>query len=450
MRWSAWLVIVATFACGRSPSSSSGDGGTIEDASPDDGAANDGPEADANADGTPLPVIPPAYECDVHQPGMVKVRTYTPSSTLLIHNVFGSLITRTTSGPTAIVDVLVPGCGSVTMIGPGIYHTVTHVRGGDDLWIATPPDLPQPGQGPARVYIDSVVAGATYYSGEPFYTSLVANEPAAIDLTWNKHKLTSQGLATVVVHANFPGESETNVLYSVFDNVSMAAAIQTPLHVTSWRTQTSAYQLRMMLATPVDVANTFLFTWANDVLYEPRYAHLETTPATFSSDFVVPTYGDGLLVGGSFVGSLAAPSQARGYEAVIPRPSTATIPLDLTEALLPELLTTSVSTSPSRPEFSWTTGPSTVTPDLVILWVGGPLQWRIALPPGATSYRLPELPADLAKDFSAVIDCGVSLHEASDQAGYAVARARYVGAFIAGRKYPMGLVLRWSKINNGL
>jgi hypothetical protein len=58
--------------------------------------------------------------------------------------------------------------------------------------------------------------------------------------------------------------------------------------------------------------------------------------------------------------------------------------------------------------------------------------------PGLTTYQLPQLPQDLAKNLSTA-QFSISLREASDYPGYATARARFVELFIGGRLLPMGL-----------
>ena len=65
-----------------------------------------------------------------------------------------------------------------------------------------------------------------------------------------------------------------------------------------------------------------------------------------------------------------------------------------------------------------------------------------------TSFRFPELPPDLAQNFS-TINVGLSAFEASDYSGYAATRGRFIENFAFGRfKVPMGLVLRSTRIGD--
>ena len=81
-------LLVAT-ACGSS-NQSPNDSGTV--VAVIDGTAADAlAGADAMPDAPPdaLPGIPPSFECDVTQPGTVRVRTAGANNPLVIHDVFG-------------------------------------------------------------------------------------------------------------------------------------------------------------------------------------------------------------------------------------------------------------------------------------------------------------------------------------------------------------------------
>ena len=449
-RWMQLVALILPLGCGGGgPPGGTGDAGATADGSTTvDGLGSDA--LDAPSDATP-PVIPAAYQCDVAVPGTVRVRTASPNVTLLIHDVFGSLVNRTTSGTTGIVDIAVPGCGSVTSIRQSLYHTVTHVAGGDELWIEAPPGGGQSLQGPARLYIDNPIPAATsYWILGPISSSLILNEPTTNRyLYWSNASLTPQGLVTIVVH---PADAQSGYPdvhnYAVFENVSLAAAVQTPLHVTSWSTQSAMYHLHIQLPAPAKVISAALSNWTNQVSYSPVFGDEPTLQTTHEFDYELASYGEGLLLDARFLNSTG---QARGYRGVIAKPATPAIDLDLSQALLPELTAIGIVPSATRPTITWNySAASGVTPDLTLIRTYGPVEWRFALPPGPTSYQLPELPPDLAHDFSGVTDFGVSLYEANDYPGYAVARARFVETFVAGRKHPMGVVVRWSGIGSAL
>jgi hypothetical protein len=447
-------LLLVVIACGKphqaTPLDSGGGGGSADGAVADgdlDGTPVD-VMPDAKPDAPPLPVIPPEYECDVTQAGTVKVHTWGANTTLLIHDVFGTLVARMTTASN-VVDLTVPGCGSVTAVDGTIFYTVTYVRGGDELWVGTLAWTAGPSQGPARMYIDTPVAGAPSYFilGSEVSASLVANDPSARDITWTNRSLNGQGLATFAVHPTDPVSGLPVVdKYHVFENVSLANAIQSPLHLTSWSSLTKTVDLRLQFAQPVQVYDLGLTNWHDGHGFWARYAEPHQPATTHDYSITVSSYGSGLVLSVPF--RVGTAGNVRGYSQVIPMPQ-APVVLDLSQALLPEILSMTIAPSPSRPTISWTlqAGPA-VTPDLTLLRVLGPIEWRIALPPGLTSYQLPEVPPDLAANQS-TINPGVSLIESTDYSGYAAARGRFVETFVFGpERRPMGWLMRGVSFGN--
>jgi hypothetical protein len=432
-------------ACGSPHQGTPKDSGNAED----DGGSTDTTIVDApvTPDATPdaLPEIPPSFECDVTQAGMVRVRTAGVNNPLVIHDVFGSVVSRTTSGPTGVVDVIVPGCGAVTAVTGNLYHTITYVRGGDELWINARPDTNASItiQGPARIYIDTPVPGATsYYVLGPIGASAVATDPLARDLFWGPSALDAQGLTTFVVQPTDSNSGDPALgTFHVFEDVSLANAMQSPLHVTTWTSQaTTSVQLRLLFAQAMELVSVNLYSWWQDYSYWFRSTGPRNAAATQDVAIDVSSYGDGLTLRVPF----RQPSNGNlhSHVQVIPFPQ-AQVVLDLSLALLPEIGMLTTTPSPLRPTFTWNLQGGSVGPDITILRVLGSIEWRFALPPGMTSYTLPELPADLAANFSP-LNVGITLHEASDYPGYAVARGRFIETFIGPRKEPMGLVLRYT------
>ena len=435
-------LLVAT-ACG-SPNQSPKDSGTVADTMVVmDGTAADafvGTDAMPDAPPDALPVILPSFECDFTQPGTVRVRTAGANDPLVIHDVFGKVVSRTTSGAAGVVDVSVPGCGAVTAVTGKLFHTITYVRDGDELWINAPPEFPAVYLGPARLYIDTPAPGASnYWFVGPVSGGMVANEPLVRDVTWGSYAVDAQGLTAFAVHAIDPMTGYPDIDTYHFFDVSLSDAMQSPLHLTSWSTQTATQQVRLQFAQPTEVAAVGIANWAKDSKLW-SYAG-PTSPAATVHDVSIErsAYGTGLIVGASFRN--AAMGNLQSYSKVVPLPQ-AQLVIDLSQELLPEIATISIAPSTSTPTVSWTFQSAPVNPDLMILRVLGPIEWRFALPPGMTSFRFPELPPDLAQNFS-TINVGLSAFEASDYSGYAAARGRFIENFVFGRlKVPMGLVLR--------
>lgn len=444
--------LLLAIACGSPHQSSRHDGGgrpdgeidgtTMMDAPPADSSVADA-MPDAAADAMPdaaLPVIPPEYECDVMQPGTVNVRTSGPNVTVLVHDVFGALVARTTSGPNSSVDITVPGCGGVTAAANGLYHTITYVRDGDVLWLDTLPGGASPLRGPGRLYIDTPVAGANSYRlVGPVSSSLVANDPTARDLFWTDRSVNAQGLTTFAVH---PTDSVTGLpvpdTYHVFQDVLLASTMQSPLRLTSWSSQTWTLDLQLTFPQPTSVPLNSFAIWHETHQYFTQSG--PSIPAGITHDFSIelPAYGSGLSI---FLRYREAPAgNLKTHWQVIPIPQ---VPLQLDlSSQLPDILSTAIAQSSARPTVSWTLQPSSSSPpDLTVLRVQNPVEWRFALPPGLTSYRLPELPPDLALDLSN-INVGVTLYESTDYSGYAAARGRFVETFIRGPALPMGLIFR--------
>lgn len=461
MRPPSLLCVLLTVACGTPRSANQIDSGAATtdglaaaDAA-SDVAANDAAVSDAIPDATPdampdapPPVIPPDYECDVMQAGTVTVHTAGANTPLLIHNVFGVLVARTTSGPTGLVALTVPGCGAVTAVTSHLFHTVTYVRGGDELWIDSTPHTPQPQQGPARLYIDVPPPDTTHYWVlGPVAAPMVANDPAVRDLYWSALDLDAQGRTTFAVHRTDPITGYPSLApYHVFEDVSLTDAIQSPLHVTTWSTLTSTFQLQLQFGQAVELYDTQSKNWASGESFWGQSSVTASGTGTYDIVSEVPAYGGGLTFRTAF--RLTPNGNIRSHVQVMQWPQ-GPLMLDLSQALLPEVLAMNVVASSTRPTVSWTFASGAyVKPDLAVLRMRGAIEWRFALPPGMTSFQLPELPSDLAVDLSSAT-FALGLHEASDYAGYAEARGRFIETFIGPRKLPMGVTLRSAAFGNG-
>lgn len=444
-----YTVLAASAACGT-PRPATGDApaAAVDSAATFDTNAS----ADASAVDVTLPVIPPEYECDVTQPGTVTVHTLNPNIPLLIHDVFGTLVSRTTSDSSANAIVTVPGCGSVTsvqllaVVPFRIFHTVTYVRDGDVLYIPGPPGMPAQLMGPAHLGIEPPPSGASsYLILGPIESSLVGNQQNDRNLYWTDGVVDSQGHTTFSVHAiDTTGNPDIHT-YHLFKDISLADAVQTPLHLTTWSTNTIVHQFHVVFSEPLQVVNFNAAMWEKDFPYGHYAAPASPMATTHDLSVELSDYGDGVAAGADLVGTSTAGGRWRSIGVVVP--ASTNITLDWSSALLPEITGLAAPPSSSRPEVAWTLSAGTyATPDITLLRSRGAIDWRVALPPGRTSYQLPELPPDLAVDLSSST-FAVSLHETSTYSGYAAARSRFVELTVGGPRYAMGF--RWSKSRFG-
>lgn len=442
MRQASAALVVTILACGAPRTPSQVDGDITADGIALDGPGTDGMTDSASADA--LPVIPPEYECDVTQSGNVTVHTAGTNDVILVHDVFGTVVTRTVSGPTRTVIVNVPGCGAVTSESQRIFHTITYVRAGDELWINAPYPFPQASQGPGHLYIDVDAPGATsYWSEGDASTSTPANDPTERNLYWTNYYLDAAGRGTFALHPQDPmtgGPALTP--YHAFENIVLADTIQTPLHVTSWSSATTAIQLQLQFGQDAQLLAAGLRNWAPNLDILGHSTFTTINGATYAVSGEVPAYGAGITMSASF--RLSPSGNGRQHYQVMPWPQGVST-VDLSQGLLPEVSTMTVTPAVSRPTASWTFQTGTwMSPDVIVLRVLGNAEWRIALPPGMTTYQLPQLPPDLAINFS-VVDFGLTQYEVSEYSGYADARGRFVESFIGGRNVPPGVTFRWAR-----
>lgn len=300
--------------------------------------------------------------------------------------------------------------------------TVTYVGDGDVLWIEGH-FLESPDRGPAKIHVADPAAAAYMVVG-PFAGDVPG--PGLANVYWHDEVLDVQGRTTVGVHTLSPAGSADPQHWSLLENVRLSDYQQTPLEVTAWQTTSRPFQVRVTLPSSCE-STAELDNVVRDFLYVreliPTVGSLAATTSPIY-DFEMPTYGDGLRL--SLMIHPVGSRHTHWYveRMAIPSASTSIIERDLTNVLLPEVTSLTVTPAPDRPVIEWTVGAGDAEDTVGVGVAEGAFQWSLVLPAGVRRVQLPELPTDVAHDFSSLpaTNVSVSLGEASDFTSYADVR----------------------------
>ena len=408
----------------------------------------DGPGIDAPSDGVvPADAFPTSGCNPTASPGLVRVWT-TGNAAVLSHTPAGALFARTATATSPLyVDIMTPACGSITSVqGNQLYETITNVDPGDELYINAPRVLPSTILGPARVIMDVPVAGATSYRGTTGFGSgnIGTGDPNSFDMYWSNRDVDASGLSTVLVEATT--QTGDVLAYAVLEGVSLAGATQNPLHVTVWHAVAPLHHISVSMPPGSVGVSISLASAGHEATYSPTRIYVPGSGSILESDLRYSEFGTAAGVG---VGT-----GLRGQVSIVPAPLPATMTIDIAATLLPAIVMATHDADPARPTMSWTVEPSSNVEDLSIVGIGGIATgnhfayWRVVVPSGVRSVRLPEMPMDLAVAFSSTEPVRAGLYEDSTLQTYAEARQDPMRFVLNGRNYPLGVVVRSSLLSS--
>ena len=394
-------------------------------------------------DTMPNPDAPMSFDCDSNAPpGPVTIHGVAAGTKVIVNDVNGTHLTTTTVVANGDVQVMVPGCGSVTLapqVG-GAVVVFTYLQPADVIWqsgIHTPVDF---SAGPVKLYIDTLVPNTSSYTySGPISGS--ANSPTEFNVGASPTDPT-----TIIVQPNavvngvaLPRGDLSATLTDVMFSTSG------PLHVTSWNASPPPHHFNVTLPS---AAVNFGASFGDEIRghrYFPQYFDVANTTTSVSFDLQIPQVGTGACLSlGMTLGNNAV-----SLTRVLPSNPPATITVDLPTEMLPQIVDVTRTPATDRPTISWTLAGGAVSPDLTILGIHSDQGKRliIVLPPGLTSYRLPEFPAAYPLTFNTG-QPGLFLYESSDLNGYAASRVDAGQAYFA-RRYPDGTTVRGTSFGNG-
>lgn len=408
----------------------------MHDASYD--ASSDAP-SDAPSD-VAVPVVPASYGCDpTAAPGSVRVHTNGGGVMVATHDVFGTYLGSGVSvGPQfgdGIADVMVPGCGAITVVRPNSgYATITYLAAGDELWPESPrtADHAATNTGPAEIYVDASYPGS---NGSTLSGPVSASQIAVNHLSFEWRTSLSGTSDRLLVLPVDPSSG-----YPMGDAYALlplpAAANPPALHVTSWTPSPPARHFTVKL--PAVTTSGYEAMYASVQDGDPHRSSPVTSTVPTSNlvfDARAPEFGEGALLQLFF----GIAHQHIYFAREFPLPMSSSVALDLSAELLQVVLSTSRSTDP-RPTIEWTLSTAGVVPDNILVGLGSDqfVGWRILVPPGATSVRIPQLPANLTLTYNNTVPPRLTLFDASDVADYTHARTDPTRGTSAGSNYLVG------------
>lgn len=419
-------------ACSSSSNPATSDASASDGNGGSDGALIDAVPVDGlNAD------VPLGFDCDPNAPlGLVTVHTGAGVA-VIANDVNGEYVGRTVANNAGIATIMVPGCGSVTAARPAaLYALVSNVSAGDEVWPDGSRDARPPfEQGTLRIYVDLQYPGATqYWISGPAEGVLVS--PGVYDLTWRDTSTTGAPVTLLIE----PIDPVTNVpLGSAYAVVDDARTVGAEVHITSWSTSPAGHHFAVQLPADVTVLYASLAPELRGDQYRAQSRSFAPPSPAPTWDLVVPPVGSGNLL--SLL--MDAPGNIIFLEKDLGAPLTPSVSLDLVNELPPPILNAARSSDTVRPTVSWTLGSGGVQPDSIAIFAASDqVSWRILVPPSATSFRMPELPNDLAVTYVLPWRPRLYLLEASDLPGYAAARGDPTQAYLAGRKLRDGVTFR--------
>lgn len=362
--------------------------------------------------------VPASFACNPSTPaGPVLVHDVAAGVRVFVNDVNGTYLSMLTVPSNGDIQAMVPGCGSISLypeIG-GPLLMFTYVQPGDQIWqssLHVPRDF---SAGPVKLYIDTPVANTTSYTySGPISGS--ATSPTEFNVGASPTEPT-----TIIVQPNAQVNSVSlprSDLYAVVRDVMFSTS--GPLHVTNWSASPPAHHFDVSLPAPAMDLSVALADEIRGHVYSPQRFDQATTGVSVTFDMQFPEVGTGAYV--SLEGRLG-PSSYFSFVRVFPVPLAATVAIDLRTELLPEVQGVNLTPAATRPMVSWSVNSGGVPPDLIVLNVRSDQgkRWAIVLPPGLTSFRLPELPAPYALSYNSAL-ASIQQLETSNVDGYADAR----------------------------
>jgi hypothetical protein len=357
----------------------------------------------------------PESECSATAPGVVRVHSTGFDEIYFTHDATGALVERHDAGTSKLLDLVVPPCGAVTWLERTrtFFETTTQLVDGDELYTFLGSPFVQPQQ--AEIVIDTPLTGAsTYvaYGGDGCSGSGTSN----ISMSYTSDCTSGDGKGTIVV---VPYGTPPPFAFAVFENVNFAATRTSPLHVTQWQTTAPQHQIALDLDSAPLAVDCFVGSLRGVLQYSLNQIVVQQPTATSTLDVQFAEFGDGHV----YVCEVVRDANRRTYFA---RKSGAMAAfVTIAEAdLLSAVVDAGVVLDAARPTIEFTVDREGAEEDVVMGAMFGissdgsqQMSWRGVAPPGTRSFRVPELPADLAPVFE-VPEPILSLYESTITAGY--------------------------------
>jgi hypothetical protein len=435
----AWWLVIA--AC-SSPGNATGDGGVAPDSTAPDSTG----DASTSIGDASIGDAPASHACNPSTPPG-PVRVHRNFVTILTHGSDGSFLGRVVVGATPLfTDVDVPGCGAVTIVFDHRgYETITSVEPGDELF-DTPPSAGNVHT--ASVVIDSPLPDATMYRASAGSRCQGGSTSVGLSVPYSDDCIGPDGNSTVMV---WP-EPTIGLRYAVFENGPLVDTQNTPLHVTSWRTDAPLHHMRFELDQVADSVACYASSIARSLDFFGAAVSGASAVTTHDFDLKFPEFGDAANYGCDVVHGI----NHRSYIARVPAPMPAAITLT-EEQLLPRITGIELDADLLRPTVTLSTEPATSDEDFAIMSLTGTTSahgdianWRIIVPPGTRAFRVPELPADFQIGFGVAFS-GVSaaLAESTDLVDYRQARQECFRIINVPARRPVGVVVRTTTMYSG-
>jgi hypothetical protein len=223
--------------------------------------------------------------------------------------------------------------------------------------------------------------------------------------------------------------------YALFEDIDFAATEQTPVHVTSWRTdvQTTRFTFQLAENGYADCSARSMYGFA---IYPGGSGSTDT--GTTPIDVKFPAFGD-------HAAYFCQVSQGEDLRQIFVRTDPLPASIEIPELqLLPRILDAQAQADPIRPTVTWTVDRE-ADEDMVMIQMGGSPNWRIVAPPHVRTIRMPDLPPDLRVTFSDPPSFRVEEFDATFLAGYHDAIRDIYALFIAEYLQPLGTIssTRW-------